>query len=174
MNKKESRFQTKSSPTLSSNWAVFYAGTENTDSGQFPCTGFPFGTVFTTDQKKSSVLGATMKESVSPHFQIARRELKAWYVAKYFWWTYRCLKMWSNYCLDCFVYMHSQSKLERAPSVAVKVYATVIKVRSWFLLFKLAELIYNELHQQGVFISRLFIPILFYFTAWMVQICVLK
>ena len=50
-------------------------------------------------------LGATKKESVSPHFQIAKRELKAWCVAEYFWQTWRCLKMWSNYCLDCFEYI---------------------------------------------------------------------
>ena len=45
-----------------------------------------------------------MKESVSPHFQIASRELKAQRVAQYFWQTLAKVFEVVKYFLNCFVY----------------------------------------------------------------------
>ena len=45
-----------------------------------------------------------------PHFKTLRREFKIWCVVEYFWWTLRCLEIWSNTVLS--VYISSQWKLK--------------------------------------------------------------
>ena len=85
------------------------------------------------------------KDHVWPHFQTTRKEFKIRRVAEYFWWTSRCLEVWSNNSLSVDITSQSKLKLKRKRRNKI-VKSMSIKIRylntdwSRFTLFKLGEL----------------------------------